>query len=100
METVYAGDITANEDPDDLHGTTSSLAPPPDPSACSHDCISGRRNESRTDIVFSGSDAEVRLGRFGLRAAGPTLLQFDVGGTHGEIGLTSRFRPTIMRSRV
>lgn len=93
METVYAGDITANEDPDDLHGSTSSLAPPPDPSACSNDCISGRRNESRTDIAFSGGDAEVRLGRFGLRAAGPTLLQFDVGGTQGEIGLTSRFRP-------
>lgn len=94
METVYAGDITANEDPEDRHGGASSLAPPPDPSICPNDCISGRRNESRTDIAFVGGDAKVRLGRFGLRAAGPTLLQFDVGGTQGELGLTSPFRPT------
>lgn len=91
METFYAGDIVANEDPEDLHGSASSLAPPPDPSICLNDCISGRHNESRTDIAFVGGDAKVRLGRFGLRAAGPTLLQFDVGGTQGEIGLTSPF---------
>jgi hypothetical protein len=94
MEAVYADDITANEDPDDLHGSTSSLAPPPDPSVCSSDCISGRRNENSTEAGFFGGDAEVRLGRFGLRAAGPTLLQFDVGGTQGELGLTSPFRRT------
>ena len=94
METVYADDITVNEDPDDLQGSASSLVPPPDPSVCLNDCITGRRNESRTDVAFVGGDAQVRLGRFGLRAAGPTLLQFDVGGTQGEIGLTSPFRPT------
>src|SRR4029079_16867726 len=36
----------------------------------------------------------IRVGRFGVRGTGPTLLQFDVGGTQGEIGLTSPFAPT------
>ncbi|MGK3967130.1 di-heme oxidoredictase family protein [Sorangium sp. So ce118] len=94
MEAVYAGDILANEDPEDLEGSTSSLPPSPDSRFCASDCISGRHNENRADLAFVGGDSEVRLARFGLRAAGPTLLQFDVGGTQGEIGLTSPFLPT------
>ena len=74
--------------------TYSSLAPQPDPSICPNDCISGRHNEGNAALSFVGGDPVIRVGRFGLRAAGTTLLQFDVGGTQGELGLTSPFAPT------
>jgi hypothetical protein len=41
--------------------------------------------------VFVGGDPVIRLGRFGLRAAGPTILQFVVGGAQGELGFTNEF---------
>ncbi len=93
MEAIYFGDILANEDPLDQVNTVSSLQPRPDGSVCPNDCISGRHNESAASSSFVGGDPLIRLGRFGLRGAGTTLLQFVVGGTQGEIGLTSPFSP-------
>jgi hypothetical protein len=94
MEAVYYGDIAANEDIYDFTKKPSTLPPQPDPAICPGDCISGRHNQGRASDGFVGGDPIIRLGRFGLRGAGPTLLQFDVGGTQGEIGLTSPFAPT------
>jgi CxxC motif-containing protein (DUF1111 family) len=93
MEAIYFGDLVANEDPLDQINTTSSLPPQPDPDICPNDCISGRHNEGNASLSFIGGDPLIRVGRFGLRGAGTTLLQFDVGGTQGEIGLTSPFSP-------
>jgi CxxC motif-containing protein (DUF1111 family) len=93
MEAIYYGDILANEDPNDAVKTFSSLLPAPDPTICPGDCVSGRHNEGRASDSFIGGDPVIRVGRFGLRGTGTTLLQFDVGGTQGEIGLTSPFAP-------
>lgn len=92
IEAIFAGDIVANDDPNDAINTASSLLPPPGPE-CLADCISGRHNENRADTAFLGGDPVVRVSRFGLRAAGPTLFQFMIGGTQGEIGMTSPFAP-------
>ncbi len=92
MEAIYADDIVANEDPLDRLATYSSLGPQPGPE-CPGDCISGRHNENRADAAFVGGDPVVRVSRFGLRAGGPTLFQFMIGGTQGEIGMTSPFSP-------
>lgn len=94
MEAIHYTELLANEDPDDHVKTSSSLLPAPDPAICPGDCVSGRHNESRASDSFIGGDNVIRVGRFGLRGAGTTLLQFDVGGTQGEIGLTSPFAPT------
>ena len=93
MEAIYFGDILANEDPSDQVNTYSSLPPLPSSRVCPNDCISGRHNESAASQSFVGGDTIIRVGRFGLRGAGTTLLQFVVGGTQGEIGLTSPFSP-------
>jgi len=93
MEAIYFVDLLANEDPQDQVGSYSSLLPLPDRNICPNDCISGRHNESAASLSFVGGDPLIRVGRFGLRGAGTTLLQFDVGGTQGEIGLTSPFAP-------
>ncbi|HUG55127.1 MAG TPA: di-heme oxidoredictase family protein [Vicinamibacteria bacterium] len=91
MEAIFAGDIVANDDPSDTQGHFSTLQPPgPE---CANDCISGRHNENSAEGAFLGGDPVVRVARFGLRAAGPTLFQFMIGGTQGEIGFTSPFAP-------
>ena len=91
MEAIFAGDIVANDDPADAQGHFSTLLPPgPE---CAGDCISGRHNENSAGGAFIGGDPVVRVSRFGLRAAGPTLFQFMIGGTQGEIGFTSPFAP-------
>jgi CxxC motif-containing protein (DUF1111 family) len=94
MEAIFAGDIVANQDPQDTQGHNSSLA---DPSVtnpeCPSDCVSGRPNMNSAAGAFVGGDPVIRVARFGLRAAGPTLLQFIVGGSQGEVGLTSPFSP-------
>lgn len=94
MEAIHADDIVANDDLEDRIAFDSSLPPQPNPAICPGDCISGRHNQNRADLSFVGGDPLMRVSRFGLRAAGPTLLQFVVGGTQGEIGLTSPFLPT------
>lgn len=53
----------------------------------------GFENRASEAAAFVGGSPVVRLARFGLRAAGPSLEQFDTGGTNGEIGLTSPFAP-------
>jgi Di-haem oxidoreductase, putative peroxidase len=93
IEAIYFGDIAANEDPLDEVDTDSSLPPRADSHVCPNDCISGRHNESAASQNFIGGDPLIRLGRFGLRGAGTTLIQFVIGGAQGEIGLTSPFSP-------
>ena len=56
--------------------------------------MSGRHNENTSNQAFVGGDPVVRLGRFGLRAAGPTILQFVTGGIQGELGFTTELTPT------
>lgn len=92
MEAIYAGDIVANDDPNDAVNSFSSLLPTSG-AECLGDCISGRHNENNAAAAFLGGDPVVRVARFGLRAAGPTLFQFMIGGTQGEIGMTSPFAP-------
>ncbi|MCU1250600.1 MAG: hypothetical protein JWQ49_3629 [Edaphobacter sp.] len=56
---------------------------------CTGDCISGRHNENTSNNAFTGGDPGSRVGKFGVRAGGPTMLQFIVGGVQGELGITS-----------
>lgn len=94
MEAVFFEDFVGNEDPEDAETNDSSLAVADTPEhGCSGDCISGRHNEGHADAAIVGGDPVVRPSRFGLRAAGPTLLQFMVGGSNGEVGLTSDLAP-------
>ena len=58
-----------------------------------NDCIAGRHNENTSNGAFVGGDPTNRVGRFGLRAAGPTMLQFVVGGVQGEVGFTNPLNP-------
>ncbi|MCB9674401.1 MAG: hypothetical protein H6737_04745 [Alphaproteobacteria bacterium] len=98
MEAVYHGDISVDEDPLDQRNDFASEDPavrlPPFNNPCGSDCISGRQNQSRMSDALVGGDPVVRLGRFGLRAAGPTIIQFVVGGTQGELGFTSVLQPS------
>ncbi|MDQ2730300.1 MAG: hypothetical protein M3Y56_01460 [Armatimonadota bacterium] len=56
--------------------------------------VQGMANRnSEAAAGFIGASPVVRLSRFGLRAAGPSLLQFDIGGLTGEIGLTTPYTP-------
>lgn len=109
MEAVFADDIVALEDPRDTQSHCSTLdndPPPPggecDPDnpipvvlnpECPGDCISGRHNENRPPASLVGGDPVIRVARLGLRAQGPTLLQFMIGGSNGELGFTSPFAP-------
>ncbi len=56
--------------------------------------IRGQVNmNSEAAANFIGASTTVRPSRFGLRAAGPTLFQFMLGGLTGKIGLTTPFTP-------
>jgi CxxC motif-containing protein (DUF1111 family) len=90
IEAVPSEDIIAAEDPEDRQGDRSSLASGTFPE-CGGDCISGRHNENTSQQAFTGGDPTLRVGRFGLRAAGPTMLQFVVGGIAGELSFTTEF---------
>jgi CxxC motif-containing protein (DUF1111 family) len=95
IEAIFADTILANEDENDTRGDNSSLASTvPNFVECSGDCISGRHNENTSNQSFEGGSPNPSLGRFGLRAAGPTILQFVVGGVNGELGFTSPFKNT------
>ena len=89
MEAIPDANIVANDDPNDERPHTSSLDVVGDFPECRNDCISGRHNENTSSQAFTGGDPLVRVGRFGLRAAGPQILQFVVGGIQGELGFTT-----------
>ena len=91
MEAIFSANIVANDDPNDARPHNSSLDVGGDFPECPNDCISGRHNENTSNQAFTGGDPVVRVGRFGLRAAGPTILQFVVGGIQGELGFTTEF---------
>jgi hypothetical protein len=94
MEAIPAEHIAANDDPSDAQDHTSSMrATVPRFDECPGDCVSGRHNEGASNQAFVGGDPVVRLSRFGLRAAGATILQFVVGGLQGELGFTSQLTP-------
>lgn len=72
LEAVPAADILANADPDDLD----------------NDGISGRPN-----IVWSVEYNQPMLGRFGLKAGSPTIMQQSAGAFSGDIGISNPLFP-------
>nr|WP_084812490.1 di-heme oxidoredictase family protein [Jannaschia sp. CCS1] len=72
LEAIPAQDILAWADPDDLDG----------------DGISGRPN-----IVWSIVHDAPMLGRFGLKAGNPTVLEQSAGAFAGDIGISSPLHP-------
>ena len=72
LEAIPANDILANADPDDVD----------------NDGISGRPN-----IVWSLEHDQPMLGRFGLKAGNPTIMQQSAGAFAGDIGITSSILP-------
>lgn len=72
LEAIPAEDILANADPDDVDG----------------DGISGRPN-----VVWSAEFDQPMLGRFGLKAGHPTILQQSAAAFSGDIGISSPLFP-------
>ncbi len=72
LEAIPAADILARADPDDLDG----------------DGISGRPN-----IVWSVEFDQPMLGRFGLKAGNPTIMQQSAGAFAGDIGISNPLFP-------
>lgn len=72
LEAIPAADILANADPDDLND----------------DGISGRPN-----IVWSVEYDQPTLGRFGLKAGNPTVMQQSAGAFAGDIGISNPLFP-------
>lgn len=73
LEAIPAADILAFADPDDLNG----------------DGISGRPN-----IVWSQVYGRAMLGRFGLKAGSPTVLERSSGAFAGDIGISNPLHPS------
>jgi CxxC motif-containing protein (DUF1111 family) len=73
IEAIPAADILALTDPDDADG----------------DGISGRAN-----VVWSKEFDTAMLGRFGLKAGNPTIMQQSAGAFAGDIGISSPLFPT------
>jgi CxxC motif-containing protein (DUF1111 family) len=73
LEAIPAADILAGADPDDLDG----------------DGISGRPN-----IVWSIAHDQPMLGRFGLKAGSPTVLEQSAAAFAGDIGISSPLHPS------
>lgn len=72
LEAIPAADILALADPDDADG----------------DGISGRPN-----VVWSDEFNRPMLGRFGLKAGAPTILQQSAGAFAGDIGISNPLYP-------
>jgi CxxC motif-containing protein (DUF1111 family) len=89
IEAVTDDQIMANEAAGKAPINTSIDISRLFPECKGNECISGRHNENTSNNAFVGGDPTVRVGRFGLRAAGPFMLQFVVGGVEGELGITS-----------
>jgi hypothetical protein len=91
IEAVFDDDILANEAVEH-NPINSSLNQAGDfPECVATDCLAGRHNQNTSNQAFTCGHTDVRVGRLGLRAAGPTLLQFMIGGSQGELGFTSPF---------
>ena len=73
LEAIPAADILANADPDDANG----------------DGVSGRPN-----IVWSQVYDQPMLGRFGLKAGMPTLLEQNAAAFSGDIGISNPLHPS------
>jgi hypothetical protein len=93
MEAIFDGDILANVAAEQGLIQTSLGGP-------SDDSLFGRANMNTSNQAFCGGHTDVRVGRLGLRAAGPTLTQFMIGGSQGELGFTSPLFPTEPQSFV
>lgn len=72
LEAIPVEDILANADPLDLDG----------------DGISGR-----PQVVWSSVHQQPMLGRFGLKASNPTVLEQSAGAFTGDIGISSPVNP-------
>lgn len=72
LEAVPAADILALADPDDLDG----------------DGISGRPN-----VIWSTVHDQPMLGRFGLKAGMPTILEQSAAAFSGDIGISTPIHP-------
>jgi CxxC motif-containing protein (DUF1111 family) len=99
MEAIFDGDILAIEESQSRRNYSSLERNRAFPE-CRGDCIEGRHNQNTSNQAFVGGDPTVRIGRFGLRAAGPTMFQFVVGGMQGELSFTSNFNPNEIVSLV
>ncbi len=80
MEAIPDDEIIALKDPaiSGLQDAAGNLIP-------------GFENRNSEQTAFVGGSPVVRLSKFGLRAAGATLMQFIVAGSNVEVGLTSPF---------
>lgn len=72
LEAIPAADILVGADPDDLN----------------NDGISGRPN-----VVWSIEFDQPMLGRFGLKAGSPTVMEQSAGAFAGDIGISSPLLP-------
>jgi CxxC motif-containing protein (DUF1111 family) len=72
LEAIPAADILANADPDDRDA----------------DGVSGRPN-----VVWSVEFDQPMLGRFGLKAGNPTVMQQSAGAFAGDIGISNPLLP-------
>jgi CxxC motif-containing protein (DUF1111 family) len=100
IEAVTDAQIIANETEEKAPIQTSIDVSALFPECIGNECIVGRHNENTSNNAFVGGDPATRVGRFGLRAAGPTMLQFVVGGLQGELGFTSPLNPNELTSFV
>lgn len=94
IEAVPDADILANEAVEHNPINTSLDHGAEFPECGITDCLNGRHNQNTSNQAFVGGHTDIRVGRLGLRAAGPTLMQFMIGGSQGELGFTSPLFPT------
>lgn len=72
LDAIPVADILANADPDDVDG----------------DGVSGR-----AQIVLSQVSGKPMLGRFGLKAGQPSILEQSAAAFHGDIGISTSLHP-------
>lgn len=89
IEALTEAQIIANEEAEKQPINTSMDVSNLFPECVGSECIAGRHNENTSNNAFVGGDPTMHVGRFGVRAGGPFMLQFVVGGVQGELGFTS-----------
>ena len=94
IEAIPDAEILANEavEHDPINSSLDRAGEFPE--CGSTDCLNGRHNQNTSNQAFVGGHTDIRVGRLGLRAAGPTLMQFMIGGSQGELGFNSPLFPT------